>query len=88
MALTYFATAAQTTIARALYEVNEHITLSSVGLSRACLIEGPCAGRVVAERTLHSYNFLPQRRPGATRPELIGRRHILASAVSAGAGRG
>jgi hypothetical protein len=88
MATTYFASAAQTTVARALYEINEHVTLSGSGLCRACQAEGPCARRAAAERTLRSYNFLPQRRPCATRPELIGCRRIRPSTVSAGAGGG
>lgn len=88
MATTYLASAAQTAIARALYEINEHVTLSGSGLCHACQIVGPCARRVAAERTLRSYNFLPQRRPGATRPELIGLRRIRPSTVSANAGDG
>jgi len=83
MATTYLASVAQTTIARALYEINEHVALSSSGLCRTCQIEGPCVRRSAAERTLRSYNLLPQRQPGATRPELIGLRRISPSTVSA-----
>jgi hypothetical protein len=80
---TNLANVARTTVDHALREINEHVTLSGSGLCRICRIGGPCTRRAVAERTLRSYNFLPQRQPGATRPELIGLRRINLGAVSA-----
>jgi site-specific DNA recombinase len=72
MTTTYLASVAQANVANALYEINEHATLSGSGLCRVCQVEGPCARRNTAERTLRSCNLLPQRSPGVTRPELIG----------------
>ena len=76
MTTTYLASATQANVANALSEFNEHATLSGSGLCRICQVEGPCARRNTAERTLRSCNLLPQRSPGATRPELIGLRRV------------
>jgi len=79
MPTTYLTNVAQVRVAHAHTEINEHATLSGDGLCRTCQVDGPCARRIAAERILRSCNLLPQRQPGATRPELIGLRRIRAA---------
>ncbi|NIL55674.1 hypothetical protein [Salinispora arenicola] len=76
MGTTYLASTALARAADALDAVNEHATLSGSGLCRTCRVEGPCPSRTEAERTLRSSGMLPRRRPGFTRPELIGLRRV------------
>ncbi|ABP54440.1 hypothetical protein Strop_1986 [Salinispora tropica CNB-440] len=76
MGTTYLASTALARAADALEAVNEHATLSGSGLCRTCRVEGPCPSRTEAERTLRRSGMLPRRRPGVTRPELIGLRRV------------
>jgi hypothetical protein len=76
---TYLASTARSTISAAFDAVNTHATLSNTGLCRTCQTEGPCDRRLEAERALRGWGLLPQRQPGATRPDLIGLRRVGAT---------
>ncbi|GAB1693276.1 hypothetical protein KRM28CT15_50790 [Krasilnikovia sp. M28-CT-15] len=73
---TYLASSARDAISAAFDTINTHATLSSTGLCRTCQTEGPCDRWLEAERHLHDLGLLPQRQPGATRPDLVGVRRI------------
>ncbi|AEV84386.1 hypothetical protein ACWT_3363 [Actinoplanes sp. SE50] len=69
---TYYAVAARRQLRQAQAILDEHVTSSATGRCVACGCLGPCRLRenavVIFSRTLR----LPVRRPGATRPELVG----------------
>jgi len=73
---TYYAMTASTQLAEAQRTLDVHITSSANGRCLACGDLGPCWMReravVVFSRSLR----LPQRQPGATRPELVSARRI------------
>ena len=53
-----------------------------VGLNGRCArcdVDGPCVLQTSAPRSLAARNRLPHRRPGATRPELLGARRLVVS---------
>lgn len=79
MTTTYLASTAHATISVALDAINTHATHSNTGLCRTCRTEGPCDRRIEAERALRGWGLLPQRQPGATRPDLIGLRRVGAT---------
>lgn len=68
---TYYAESADQ-LGKAQALLDEHVTSSGTGRCLACGSPGPCWRRenavVIFSRTLR----LPVRRPGATRPELVG----------------
>jgi hypothetical protein len=66
----------------ALEQVNEaqdvmaiHAVFASTEKCVVCGVTAPCDPRSNALRALRRYGLLPKRRPGATRPELIGLVH-------------
>ncbi|BBH65312.1 hypothetical protein ACTI_19970 [Actinoplanes sp. OR16] len=69
---TYYATSAGQLLAQAQAVLDEHVTSSQTGRCLACGVLGPCWRRenavVIFSRTLR----LPSRKPGATRPEMVG----------------
>lgn len=73
---TYYATTADAQLGVAQAILNEHVTSSATGRCLSCDSFGPCWRRenavVIFSRTLR----LPLRSPGASRPELIGARHV------------
>lgn len=48
------------------------------GRCARCEVDGPCVLQSRALRSLAACDRLPQRRPGATRPELVGARRVMA----------
>ena len=55
-------------------QLNRHALTLNGSLCTPCEVEGPCAERRAALRTLASYSRLPRRRPGASRPERMSMR--------------
>jgi hypothetical protein len=51
--------------------LDRHAVSSGDGLCVTCRVLGPCAEHVAAARVFVLSARLPQRRPGATRPELV-----------------
>lgn len=74
----YYAETADQQLTGAQRTLDTHITSSATGLCLVCGTLGPCYKRenavVIFSRTLR----LPRRRPGATRPELVGS-HLVGS---------
>ena len=58
-------------------DVAVHVVCSGDGRCVECGLPGPCAARVAGLAVLRAAGVLPIRRPGATRPELIGARRVL-----------
>ena len=52
--------------------LDEHTVSSGDGLCVTCKVLGPCPDREAAAKVFTLSPRLPQRRPGATRPELLG----------------
>ncbi len=77
----YYGTTADEQLAAAQRVLDTHITSSATGRCLQCGTLGPCYKRetavVVFSRTLR----LPSRRPGATRPELVGARRLGAGGL-------
>ena len=63
-------------IAKARIVLQEHVILSANGLCAWCHVRGPCAEYQWAERAFRRSLRLPQRVPGASRPELINARSL------------
>jgi hypothetical protein len=73
---TYYATVADEHLAAAQRTLDSHITSSVTGRCLACGSFGPCVRRESAVRVFSRSPRLPMRRPGATRPELVGARLV------------
>lgn len=58
--------------------IGDHAINSADGRCVRCKVEGPCRSARDALRQLAAWHQLPRRRAGATRPELIGARRVLA----------
>lgn len=56
--------------------IDTHPISSGDGRCVQCQVEGPCAPRYAALVRLANQRRLPRRRPGATKPELIGARRV------------
>jgi hypothetical protein len=73
---TYYAMTADQQLAEAQRTLDTHVTSSATGRCLACGSYGPCYKRenavVIFSRTLR----LPRRKPGVTRPELVGARPV------------
>jgi hypothetical protein len=54
--------------------LDRHTVSNANGLCVTCRLPGPCAEREAAARVFATSARLPLRRPGATRPELLGAR--------------
>jgi hypothetical protein len=72
---TYTSTARRT-IEQIQAVVDHHPISSADGRCVVCEVEGPCWPRHDALRALAAWHQLPRRRPGATRPQLIGARRV------------
>lgn len=75
-ATTYYATTAEVLLAEAQRVLDTHITSSATGHCLACGVRGPCWRRESAVSIFSRSLRLPLRRPGATRPELVGARLV------------
>jgi hypothetical protein len=75
-AITYYAMTADEQLTDAQQTLDTHTTSSVNGRCLRCDTPGPCPKRenavMIFSRTLR----LPRRRPGATRPELVGARRL------------
>jgi hypothetical protein len=72
---------AEQQLAVAQEALDRHTTSSADGLCRQCRVPGPCFRRETAVVVFSRFHRLPRRKPGATRPELIGARAVRAPAV-------
>jgi hypothetical protein len=63
-------------IDRAQADLDRHVVSCADGLCLACGVPGPCEVNERAARLFRSSLKLPQRRPGASRPELFGARRV------------
>jgi hypothetical protein len=73
---TYLAGAARERLAVAQSTMDAHPISLRDGRCITCGIEGGCIEREAAARIFARYGVLPRRRPGATRPELVGARRL------------
>ena len=69
---TYYATSADLQLADAQAVLDEHVTGSGTGRCLACGALGPCWRRENAVVIFSRSMRLPVRKPGATRPEIVG----------------
>jgi hypothetical protein len=74
----YLGSAGRDQVAAAQAEFDTHVMSSGDGHCVTCG-KDPCPGQSNALRALATYGQLPQRRPGATRPDRIGLRASGAS---------
>ena len=77
--MTVYRTEVPPTTADAQRVLDEHPISASTGRCLRCDTDGACWLRVIALRTFAqqgTHGVLPRRRPGATRPELIGARRV------------
>jgi hypothetical protein len=81
-ATTYYATTADEQLAEAQRTLDMHITSSASGRCLQCGTPGPCYKRETAVVVFSRSLRLPLRRPGATRPELIGARRYGTGGLS------
>lgn len=75
---TYYADTAVDVLEAAQRDLDTH-AISSVGYCLSCHILGPCRPRALAELVFEHSLRLPRRRPGHTRPELLGARRVAAT---------
>jgi hypothetical protein len=81
-ATTYYATTADEQLAAAQRTLDMHITSSANGRCLKCGTPGPCHKRETAVVAFSRTLRLPRRRPGTTRPELVGARRLGAGGLS------
>ncbi len=81
-ATTYYATTADEQLAEAQRTLDTHITSSANGRCLQCGTLGPCYKRETAVVIFSRSLRLPLRRPGATRPELVGARRLRAGGLT------
>ncbi len=81
-ATTYYAMTADEQLAEAQRTLDTHITSSANGRCLQCGTPGPCYKRETAVVIFSRSLRLPLRRPGATRPELVGARRLGAGGLS------
>jgi hypothetical protein len=74
---TYVGSSAAASLAEAQRAFDVHVTSSATGRCLSCGAEGPCVARERASVVFARSMWLPRRRPGATRPELLGARQIV-----------
>jgi hypothetical protein len=73
-------------IDRAQAILDRHAVSSADGLCVECKVLGPCPEHEAAAKLFRMAARLPRRRPGATRPELIGAQQTGFNWLSARAG--
>ena len=83
MPTVYLSSAGLDQVAAAQAEFDAHVISSGDGRCITCG-DAPCPGQTSALRALAGYGRLPQRRPGATRPDSIGLRVSSGSWFSRG----
>jgi hypothetical protein len=73
---TYLAGAAVVQLDNAQRLLDAHALVLTTGACRLCGTLGTCDYRDAASAIFARYSALPQRRPGASRPELVGARRV------------
>lgn len=68
-------------IERAQTDLDRHVMSCADGVCLTCGVPGPCEAHERAARLFRSSLRLPLRRPGATRPELVGARRVGAGGL-------
>ncbi len=81
-AATYYGTEADQ-LRAAQATLDQHVTASGSGRCIACDLPGPCWRRESAVAIFSRSLRLPERRPGASRPELVGAVRVGSSLFSA-----
>lgn len=76
---TYYAASAERHLSAAQSVLDAHVTSSATGRCLACDSPGPCWRRESAVAIFSRTLRLPERRPGARRPELIRARRVTAA---------
>ena len=76
---TYYATSADQQLGQAQRVLDTHVTSSATGRCLECGTLGPCWRREGAVVVFSWTLRLPTRQPGASRPELINARRMLAA---------
>ena len=76
MTTTYLAAAAVGQLHEAQRLLDAHVIVLRTGACRLCGNLNSCDYRDAASATFARYRRLPQRRPGASQPELIGARQV------------
>jgi hypothetical protein len=56
--------------------LDRHAVSSANGLCVTCSVPGPCAEHEAAAEVFTRSAWLPRRRPGATRPQLLGAKRM------------
>lgn len=69
----YLSAEARAQIGAAQAQLNRHALSLANDRCVCCDVTGPCEQRRAALRLLGRYGLLPARRPGATRPDRVGR---------------
>ncbi|MEV4620504.1 hypothetical protein AB0J74_17575 [Asanoa sp. NPDC049573] len=64
--------------------LDRHAVSSSDGLCVECKVLGPCQAHEAATNVFARSARLPRRRPGLTRPEIVGARRVTAGFLSLG----
>ena len=70
-------------LARAQQVLDAHVMVLADGSCLGCGAPLPCTHRDAAAEVFVRYGRLPRRRPGASRPELVGARRIGGPRVGA-----
>ncbi len=72
----YLSAVARTELQEAQRQLDRHTDRAGDGRCPVCDLEGPCPLRRAALRVFGRYSLLPARKPGATRPQLVGLRRV------------
>jgi hypothetical protein len=72
----YLAAAVVVQLDQAQRLLDSHVMTLNTGACRLCGTVGTCDYRDAAAATFARYQRLPRRRPGASRPELVGARRV------------
>jgi hypothetical protein len=75
----YLAVSAAVQLEQAQRLLDAHVMALNTGLCRLCGTLDSCDYRDAASATFARYRRLPRRRPGASRPELVGARRLTLS---------
>jgi hypothetical protein len=75
-ATTYYGVTADDQLTEAQRTLDTHVTSNANGRCIECGAYGPCLKRETAAVIFSHTLRLPRRRPGATRPELVGARRL------------
>jgi hypothetical protein len=72
----YLGQAAYDVLDQVQADIERHAVSSADGLCLTCRTTGPCETYENASRTFMRYGQMPRRRPGLSRPQLLGARRV------------